>query len=510
MTVGSRVAPDVSVRSRRNTDGRSALAGPAKTTFNAAMAMSARTLAAVLDVLWMDRAGAGRIARRQQARLERMVAHARSASPFYRELYRGLPGGAPDLSALPVVTKPQLMEHFDDVVTDRSVTRAEVDAFLAEPGNIGRPFHGSYLVAKSSGTSGHPGVFLLDERARVLQAMIPRARGSLTSWFGPVAALRFLVTGRRYALVAVGGGPYAAFTMFEWTRREHPKVTGSMRFVSVMDPIEAQVGQLNEFRPRALGGYPSAIRLLAREQAAGRLHIEPMFVVLAGETVLPSARRAIESAFGCPAYEEFGSTENGVLAVQCREGWLHAMTDWYALEAVDARYRPVPDGTRSHTLLVTNLANRLMPLIRYDQGDSVLFRPGPCPCGSRFPAMTVIGRTDDVLVLPGPGGHGTVSFEPAGIVAAVEDTPGISRVQLVQRSAADIEIRLQVDRGADRREVQAAARSRLASFLAAHGAGSVTLHASDDPPALHPVSGKFAQVVRSDALARPRASPARR
>ena len=145
------------------------------------MAISARTLAEVLDVLWMRKAGVDRIARRQHARLERMVDHARSASPFYRELYRDLPGGVPDLDALPVVTKPQLMEHFDDVVTDRTVSRAEVDRFLAEPGNVGRPFHGSYLVARSSGTSGHPGVFLLDERARVLQATIPRVRGSLTN-----------------------------------------------------------------------------------------------------------------------------------------------------------------------------------------------------------------------------------------------------------------------------------------------------------------------------------------
>ncbi len=468
----------------------------------AGMAMSTRTLAAVLDVAWMGRAGADSIERRQRHRLGAMVDHARSASPFYRELYRDLPAGTPDLSSLPVVTKPQLMEHFDDVVTDRTVTRAEVDRFLADPGTIGRPFHGSYLVAKSSGTSGHPGVFLLDERARVLGTALPRVRGSLTQWFGPVGALRFLVTGRRSALVAVGGGPYAAFTLFEWAKREHPIATRAIRFVSVMDPLEEQVAELNALRPRALGGYPSAIALLAGEQAAGRLRIRPMFVMLAGETVTPSARRAIESAFACAACEEYGSTGNGVVAVQCREGWLHANTDWYVLEAVDDRYRPVPAGTRSHTLLVTNLTNGLMPLIRYDQGDSVVFRPDPCPCGSHYPAMKVIGRTDDVLELPGAGGHGMVALEPAGIVAAVEDTPGVARVQLVQRSAADVELRLQVDRGADRERVQATASARLADFLAAHGVGPVTLHASDDPPALHPVSGKFAQVIRSVPAAR--------
>ena len=72
---------------------------------------------------------------------------------------------------------------------------------------------------------------------------------------------------------------------------------------------------------------------------------------------------------------------------------LHVSADWYIFEPVDRNYRLVLRGEPSHTVLMTNLANRVQPLIRYDQGDSVTLRPDACPCGSPLPAIRVVGRT---------------------------------------------------------------------------------------------------------------------
>ena len=52
------------------------------------------------------------------------------------------------------------------------------------------------------------------------------------------------------------------------------------------------------------------------------------------------------------------------------------------LEPVDAAHRPVPDGQVSHTTLLTNLANRTQPLLRYRLSDSLRFLPGGCACAS--------------------------------------------------------------------------------------------------------------------------------
>ncbi len=459
------------------------------------MAMPKETRRAVVDLFRTRRAGAGTIEGRQRRRLWELIRFARASSPFYRELYAELPRDLPDFSALPAVTKPQLMQRFDDVVTDPLVTRADVEAFVAETANIGRPFLGRYLVATTSGTSGTPGVFLQDEFARTVGGLLPRIRGGLTNWYGVGGALKFLLAGRRYALLDVGGGPYAAVVAFEWARRQHPGASRNLRFVSVMNSIDGQVAELNEFRPRALGGYPSAILLLAREQSAGRLRIRPMFVILVGETVTDATRRVIEEGFGCRSYEEYGSTENGALAVQCREGWLHYSADWFVLEPVDRNYRPVPPGTRSHTVLVTNLMNRVMPFIRYDQGDSVLLKPEPCECGSAFPAMHVTGREDDLLDLPSKNGGGTVPVAPLSLVTVLEETPGVYRVQVIRTAPATLEIRLEAMPEIDRESVWAALVGRVRSYLDEQGVSGVELTLSSDPPKQHPRSGKYQQVI---------------
>lgn len=58
--------------------------------------------------------------------------------------------------------------------------------------------------------------------------------------------------------------------------------------------------------------------------------------------------------------------------------------------------RPVPAGIGSDTVLITNLTNGMMLFIRYDQGDCILFKPGPCACDSAYPAIRVTGRTYDL------------------------------------------------------------------------------------------------------------------
>ena len=73
----------------------------------------------------------------QRERLNELVKFARANSLFYAEKYRGLPETITDASILPPVTKVELMEHFDDVVTDPSVHKADVVKSLKiEPFNI--------------------------------------------------------------------------------------------------------------------------------------------------------------------------------------------------------------------------------------------------------------------------------------------------------------------------------------------------------------------------------------
>lgn len=73
--------------------------------------------------------GPAAIAERQRTQLADMVAFARTHSPYYRELYQGVPDRITDPTLLPVTSKKALMSRFNDWVTDRAVTIEQVRAF---------------------------------------------------------------------------------------------------------------------------------------------------------------------------------------------------------------------------------------------------------------------------------------------------------------------------------------------------------------------------------------------
>ena len=232
---------------------------------------------------------------------------------------------------------------------------------------------------------------------------------------------------------------------------------------------------------------------LAREQQAGRLHIHPVLINAAGETLTTAKRHLIGETFGCRVGNYYGSSEAVGLTYECAAQRLHVNSDWYIVEPVDEHHRAVPPGQLSDGVLVTNLANRIQPIIRYQMGDRVVIDPHPCSCGSPFPAIDVVGRTDDILTFQTPQGE-SLHILPLAIATAAEETPGVAGCQLVQRTPSSLSVRLCVENASSEEAVWAALRKRLAAFLAEHGATTVTIEKAAEPPALQPRSGKFRQV----------------
>src|SRR5688572_20945102 len=115
----------------------------------------------------------------------------------------------------------------------------------------------------------------------------------------------------------------------------------------------------------------------------------------------------------------------------CRQGRLHVNSDWFIVEPVDTSGGPVPAGRRSDAVLVTNLANHVQPVIRYQLGDSVVLDAEPCPCASALPTIRVEGRTDEILRVPRTGGVEVVLL-PMAVATVVEETPGVRRYQVLQ------------------------------------------------------------------------------
>lgn len=332
-----------------------------------------------------------------QARSLRAVrAYAVEHSPFYRELHRGL-DDAP-LSELPVVTKHQLMERFDDVVTDREIRLADVEAYI-EGATATDLFRDRYRVSATGGTTGRRGVFLSNALEwRTVLASYSRAY----DWGG----IRVGLTNRLRMAVVSSRDPSHQSAMVG--------ATVASRFVPTLrldatTPIEKIVRDLNEFRPDAVVGYASMLGVLAEEQQAGRLVINPKGLVSASEVLTDDARVRLRRAFRVEPTNVYAATETAGIASECRQRRLHVYEDLVIAEIVDEKNQAVAPGAFGDKLLVTVLFARTQPLIRYELSDRVQRLDGTCLDGLPFGLIGGIeGREEEVLTLAGVAVHPNV------------------------------------------------------------------------------------------------------
>jgi phenylacetate-coenzyme A ligase PaaK-like adenylate-forming protein len=442
------------------------------------------------EIWWARSAGGRAIAANAAERTVDLIRFARARSPFYRDAWRSLPDDVA-LDALPVVGKRELMTRFDDWVTDRAVNRRDVERFLDDRSHIGDLYLDRFVVWKSSGSTGEPGIYVQDAAALSTYDALLAVQLQAAHLAGRYA-WGWLSQGGRAALIAATGDHFASIA--SWQRACRGTPWPNARAFSVMDPLADIVAALNEYQPAFLASYPTTLALLAGEQREGRLRIAPACIWSGGECLAPTAAKAIEQAFGGVLVNEYGASECMSIAFSCREGWLHVNAEWVVLEPVDRDFRPTPPGHRSHTVLLTNLANRVQPIIRYDLGDSVLTSPRPCPCGSPLPAIRAEGRRDDILALRSTDGL-VIRLSPLALSTVVEDAAPGHRFQLVQTAPDQIDVRLDVADPDERSAEWDAAEKALNAYLAHQSLANVRVCLDEALPVPDPRSGKLREVI---------------
>lgn len=362
----------------------------------------------------------------QQRAFDEIVRFAHAASPFYSRHY------GPNGNSLPPVNKSLLMDHLDDVFTDRSIRKPDVVRFVEDHDNVGRLFLDKYIVLHTSGTTGAVGYFLFDLPAwdgfRGLVYSRPPKSLSLAR-----NALRVFSGGARIATLCATKGHFALRSAFLAQAPSWESWLARKEAFEITDPLPQLVARLNAFNPHYLGGYASIIAALAGEQEDGRLRIHPEMVSTGAEPLRPDMRERIQRAFGARIYDVYGATEAMCIAVEGECGALHVMDDFCVLEPVDGEGRAVPPGEWSAKVYVTNLLNRIMPIIRYELTDRVRTLPEECGCGVPFSRIEIQGRADDELVLSGADGR-PVRVPPIPLIALLLEVPGIRQSQVIQES----------------------------------------------------------------------------
>jgi phenylacetate-CoA ligase len=201
-------------------------------------------------------------------------------------------------------------------------------------------------------------------------------------------------------------------------------------------------------------------------------------------------RQRTERVFGCPLRNSYGASEFLPMAWECGCGHLHLNSDWVILEPVDECHRPVPAGRLSHTSLLTNLANEVQPLVRYDLGDQVMLARDRCACGSPLPVIEVQGRRDDALHMAGRDGR-PVTLLPLALTTVLEDSAGVFDFQLEQLDDRTLKLRL----GPASAQAGPACRSVLQAFAEAQGLAPMRIVLSRGQPIRKGRTGKVRRVL---------------
>lgn len=444
------------------------------------------------------------IARMQHRRLRRLVEHAIDHSPFFRRKYRAIDVDRLHLADLPPLTKGELMAHFDETVTDPAVRRADLEVFMEDDANRTRYFQNRYVVSHTSGSQGQP-LLLVQERAVYdLLFALQMGRGNAATRVSVGEALRLLRDPLRLATVGSAPGFYPSSIAFahlpaaarSWVRQE--------RFAA-NDPH--LVDRLNDYQPHVLIGYASVLDTLAVRGTGLRLGPTLRQIVNNSETLTPQARQRVAAAFGVPILDNYAAGECMFLTTGCRHGpGAHVNADWAILEVVDDAYRPVPAGTLGKKVLMTNLANFVQPIIRYEVGDVVALGDAPCPCGSRLPKVTQLeGRAAETLWVRRGDRHVAL---PALIFKNVLDyLHELREWQAVQEAPNRIDLRLELLPGSSINE--SALRHRLLARFRAFGMpDEVALSISLFPAlAVDPITHKARRII--DRVGAPEAHAAR-
>jgi phenylacetate-CoA ligase len=356
-----------------------------------------------------------RIAELQLTRLQALLRDVGQHVPYYRRLFaeHGFDPASvhslADLQRLPLLGKPQIRAHSDD---------------------FRHPHAGPLARFNTGGSSGEPLVFYIGKE-RVSHDVAAKWRA--TRWWGVDIGDRETV---------VWGSPIelGAQDRVRALRDQLLRTRLLPAFEMSQAKLDGFVAAIRAQRPRMLFGYPSALSHIARhaEQRGvlmNDLGIRVAFVT--SERLYDEQRATIERVFGCPVANGYGGRDAGFIAHQCPAGGMHTTAEDIVVEIVDAEGRVLPPGQLGE-IVVTHLATREYPFIRYRTGDMAVMSTERCACGRGLPMLAEIqGRSTDFVVAQ----DGTV-MHGLSLIYILRDLPGVAGFKIVQHSLQRVQVQV--------------------------------------------------------------------
>ncbi|MEG0391442.1 MAG: hypothetical protein RR626_01615 [Anaerovoracaceae bacterium] len=421
--------------------------------------------------------------RLQRERLSSIVEYGRKNSPYLSKLYENLPEDY-QLSDLPIMERPELVQNYEDWVTDRGISLSAVEDYGEHGEQDGGLFLGQYTVLHTSGTTGKPLYMVRDAHRN-------RIHGQLVAQRLLKGTAPDIMDHRKHKIAAVirvlqGSSSYGSFLRM---KASVPGKEDNIIAIDVLEDTEIIVEKLNAFQPEMLSGYSSVLVMLALEKEKGNLDIPVKLIANSAEALSPENHRLVEEAFGCPVKNNYCMTEGGEIAMTQDGPEMLLNEDFIIIEPVDENRKPVcnPDQW-SEGVLVTDLTNYVQPIIRYYVNDSVKLEQIPDD-QVRLPVLQVQGRASVFFELCGK----VYSTLWLGII--VEDIYGVVVPQFIQVADDEIQVRGITAKDVDKEETLEALRLAVEGYFHEHGCPEAKVSYNIDPPMKKKQGGKMPQYM---------------
>jgi phenylacetate-coenzyme A ligase PaaK-like adenylate-forming protein len=385
-------------------------------------------------------------AEEQDRRLRELLALVTERVPYYRSraaLYDpSTIEGTSDLGRLPLLTKSVVRNAFEQLVPEGESVAERVAA-------------GDWELVSTSGTTEDR----LSAIADMELARIPPEYQAI--WRLPA----FDHVPRTAVLTSPGcmgaaGCSVTSLSRAQRTRKEHTLfLPTSSDLFSIGDAmVRSIVAELEDFAPDFLLVNPVYAHWIGRRALELGLCLPPLSLVLSSYQYASAIqRRAIERIFGAPLRDMYAATElgGGQIGLECGAGHLHAREDHCAVEIVPREGAAPGEPGR---VVVTTLASRSMPLVRYPVGDLATWTDSGCDCPMQdWPTFVLHGREQETLRLPtrqltvrqldqllAPGGEiDFYSCRQVGGAIALDVIPALGTTVDPARFAGDLQARLE-------------------------------------------------------------------
>ncbi len=353
--------------------------------------------------------------RKQWERTREVVAYAYQHCPYYQRRFAGagFDGTLQDWAGfrrLPLLTKRDVHDRGEQLLSQE---------FRRE----------DLVEAKTGGSTGVALRVFFDQRC---QEMRNAAAMRSDRWAGWDHGMK---------IAAVWGNPPVADTVKKQLRNW---LLDRVFYLDTMDINEYSVGRFVERwrreRPRILFGHAHSLYILATYlRRLGVEDLRPRGIIATSMMLLEPERRVIEAVFDVQVTNRYGCEEVGLIACECEQhDGLHLNVDHLVVEFLREDGSEAAPGEEAN-IVVTDLVNRGMPLIRYQVGDLGAPSDRRCPCGRGLPLMErAVGRQADFLKRP----DGSLVAGVSLVERTLTGIPGIEQMQLLQNELHCVQVKL--------------------------------------------------------------------